>query len=534
MGKLSGKFGRNKSDSAPPSRYPSLVPTNGHFGTQYMMQPVSGVPNLPNAHASSMVHGHGPPGAPGAHGSIYWNGTQMGQPMQQIHGPMQPQQQPMPRGLTNPHGFMEFENQMQSESDQRVVNQPMDRPFNASAQPNNRGKKTGTSSKRESRYNQEDQRSSNGQRSRSARPYGRGVDTSPNAIPPPPSFHEAHGGRSYTRANIPNIVPPSPTHNFANGPQSSTLSGRQVVHPGFQTQNVEGSPIRPLQPNYATQAMHSPTYAPSPSIPKTPFISPGSNKMSMASPPISPAYDTHDGAGSPRLNMELSSSPRANGEMSGLPRQRAVTRSLSVGSCPREQVPQSTSQSPAPKRVHPPTNPSTPRRPNFSVCAKQGKRPYMEDESAIKVMDKYTLYGIFDGHSGGKASKYCCDHLLENIVKHMGPQLQHASIMAALHNGFRQTEAEFMDMAHRYGWDDGTTVLVVCVSSGAVHFAHCGDSRLALVTNATPSSQVLTEDHKPNFPREYQMITQRGGQVSPSHSTYLALATHVGYCDQEV
>ena len=54
-----------------------------------------------------------------------------------------------------------------------------------------------------------------------------------------------------------------------------------------------------------------------------------------------------------------------------------------------------------------------------SYWTERGGRPYQEDRhEELKgrgALDS-SLYGVFDGHGGDKASQYCKDHLLQHIL----------------------------------------------------------------------------------------------------------------------
>lgn len=148
---------------------------------------------------------------------------------------------------------------------------------------------------------------------------------------------------------------------------------------------------------------------------------------------------------------------------------------------------------------------------DFDVRREQGARPYLEDTFSHRPLEGGFLFGVFDGHGGSRAADFCKAHLLEMVAQRLDPRLE--NVPQALTAAFLQAEDKFMEMARPYSWTDGSTALVVCIAEGWLHVAHCGDTRLMLVREGVPSFAMLTEDHKPDNPREYQRIIQLGATV---------------------
>eukprot|EP00605_Chrysophyceae_sp_TOSAG23-4_P002007 GSChrysophyteH1.ASY1.ANO1.2221.1 assembled CDS len=165
-----------------------------------------------------------------------------------------------------------------------------------------------------------------------------------------------------------------------------------------------------------------------------------------------------------------------------------------------------------------------------------GKRPYQEDRHQElrgtskhpDIGDDCSLYGIFDGHGGYRASQYCKERLLQHIVasKHFPSRMTDA-IKAA----FYQTDAEFSANAKMRYLNDGSTALVVAINKRILYVGNAGDCRAILIKKpSTPlpltgntyqdkqnmyetDVEVLTSDHKPNRPDEEQRIKKLGGRV---------------------
>jgi len=146
----------------------------------------------------------------------------------------------------------------------------------------------------------------------------------------------------------------------------------------------------------------------------------------------------------------------------------------------------------------------------------QGWRDSMEDaHSIILKMDKhsnYSFFGIFDGHCGTAASKYCSQYLCTGIdeVEHLDDQNELTKQIIKIDNTFMND----------YFGDDGSTVIFTLIETKEtengvqykISVANIGDSRSVLGRNGTSIS--LSEDHKPNNTLEQKRIEEAGGHVT--------------------
>jgi serine/threonine protein phosphatase PrpC len=127
------------------------------------------------------------------------------------------------------------------------------------------------------------------------------------------------------------------------------------------------------------------------------------------------------------------------------------------------------------------------------------------------------LFGIFDGHRGGKASQYLHDHLqkvLSKTLVEFNPNgLTDAGIFAALKLTFVILDRDFRNANHpdRKTKKHGSTATVAMILDEKLWTANVGDSRTVL-DNAGAAIQ-LSEDAKPNDPYYKRNIEKRGGQV---------------------
>lgn len=143
----------------------------------------------------------------------------------------------------------------------------------------------------------------------------------------------------------------------------------------------------------------------------------------------------------------------------------------------------------------------------------KGHRPYMEDRYAVAVTKGSTnisLYGVFDGHGGSRASDFCVEFLLKNVSE--DPTYPNKP-EAALVNGFLKTDAQFLEIAKSGYFDDGTTAVVAMIEEEHIYVGNVGDSRAVLIRKNEKEPVELSRDHKPNRPDERNRIEGAGGIV---------------------
>ncbi|KAL4434407.1 hypothetical protein ABPG75_000848 [Micractinium tetrahymenae] len=167
----------------------------------------------------------------------------------------------------------------------------------------------------------------------------------------------------------------------------------------------------------------------------------------------------------------------------------------------------------------------------------KGMRPYMEDRHTIvssfqprtstgqAVQDGvYRAYAaVFDGHNGASAADHVADRLhhvlaAEHAMRTCtgeGPPAtalqEEERIAAALVHSFEAVDREIMTRCRLEGTKGGATGLVVLRVGNQLYAAHCGDTRAVMSRNG--EALRLTEDHKPNLPRERKRVEALGGRV---------------------
>ena len=147
-----------------------------------------------------------------------------------------------------------------------------------------------------------------------------------------------------------------------------------------------------------------------------------------------------------------------------------------------------------------------------SYWTEKGGRPYQEDRhSELKGSGIYdsSLYAVYDGHGGYKASQYCKEYLLKFVTS--DPMFTRDPVVA-LTNAFFKANAEFSDYAKSKMLNDGTTAVVGVIHNERIYVANAGDSR-GIVTQKGGKVMRMSIDHKPNREDEERRIKKLGGRV---------------------
>lgn len=166
-----------------------------------------------------------------------------------------------------------------------------------------------------------------------------------------------------------------------------------------------------------------------------------------------------------------------------------------------------------------------------------GARNSMEDSHHIQaVLDpkrhpQTSFFGIYDGHSGNKASTYCKDNLHDKIAQI--PNLtDHKSICDTVVEFDREMLQSWTTISgkrtHRQP-RDGTTCIFALVSTSStasnsssstllqnmwnITVVNVGDCRALLLRTSDKSVVPLSEDHTPSNPTERERIERAGGNV---------------------
>lgn len=157
----------------------------------------------------------------------------------------------------------------------------------------------------------------------------------------------------------------------------------------------------------------------------------------------------------------------------------------------------------------------------------QGRRPYNEDEYNIInnlnckdiTIHKVGYFGLFDGHGGGKISKFCKKNLhkyfIDNeiISKPPSKSKDYDKYIIKTYSSIQNKLSEYEKEAKTVG----STALVVIVyekeKKKYCKIANLGDCR-AIMCNEYNIAVQLTKDHKPTSFEEYKRILSENGKIT--------------------
>lgn len=185
---------------------------------------------------------------------------------------------------------------------------------------------------------------------------------------------------------------------------------------------------------------------------------------------------------------------------------------------------------------------------SWASCDMQGWRTGMED-AHICITDLakmetgrngdwagLALFGVLDGHGGEQVAKFCQHHLPKELcsmpLTSKGSQALALELERHLTDAFHRMDEMLRDSRNLQELKSytnrsagtpvdsvrivdprhvGCTACVCCVTEEFVVVANAGDSRAVLCRSG--KAIALSEDHKPNDPRERKRITNGGGTV---------------------
>ncbi|XP_026155079.1 protein phosphatase 1D [Mastacembelus armatus] len=136
------------------------------------------------------------------------------------------------------------------------------------------------------------------------------------------------------------------------------------------------------------------------------------------------------------------------------------------------------------------------------------------------------FFAVFDGHGGSEAAQFARDYLWEFMKKQRGFWSDcDREVCAAIRKGFVACHhamwkklPEWPKTMTGLPSTSGTTASVVVIRGNRMYVAHVGDSAVVLGVQDDPSIPFIravevTQDHKPELPRERERIEGLGGSV---------------------
>ncbi|KAK1785994.1 hypothetical protein P4O66_017746, partial [Electrophorus voltai] len=176
--------------------------------------------------------------------------------------------------------------------------------------------------------------------------------------------------------------------------------------------------------------------------------------------------------------------------------------------------------------------PAEPGAPATPVTAAEGPR-LTENDGRRSAESRHTgppravaFYAVFDGHGGPDAACYAREHLWDLIKKQRGFwSRDDEEVCTAIRKGFIACHhamwkklPEWPRTATGLPSTSGTTASIAVIRRDRLYVAHVGDSAVVLGVQDGPSEDTLraeevTQDHKPELPKERKRIEALGGSV---------------------
>lgn len=151
-----------------------------------------------------------------------------------------------------------------------------------------------------------------------------------------------------------------------------------------------------------------------------------------------------------------------------------------------------------------------------------GRRTVNEDKYNVFInlnnetsrrYNKINLLGIYDGHGGGKISKYLEDNILRYFISN---KLKYPLTESYINKVFNIIQNDLVKNYNNISYSQGSTCLIVIIykynDKKYIHTINLGDCRAIICSNNIPIP--LTKDHKPEWYDEKNRIEQLGGKIT--------------------
>ncbi|XP_056141073.1 protein phosphatase 1D-like [Lampris incognitus] len=149
-----------------------------------------------------------------------------------------------------------------------------------------------------------------------------------------------------------------------------------------------------------------------------------------------------------------------------------------------------------------------------------------EKVASHRARRSVAFFAVFDGHGGREAAHFAQDHLWDLLKRQRGFwSKDHGEVCAALRKGFIACHhamwkklPEWPKTLTGLPSTSGTTASVIVIRGVHMYVAHVGDSAVVVGVKDNDSDITLqalevTQDHKPELPKEKERIERLGGSV---------------------
>ena len=145
------------------------------------------------------------------------------------------------------------------------------------------------------------------------------------------------------------------------------------------------------------------------------------------------------------------------------------------------------------------------------IVISQVKKPA---SSKMKTWPKISYFGIFDGHGGEGCANYLRDNFLNILIENKNFPFD---IKMSLSETFEKVEDNFFKEKcndHLEKCDkSGSCALISLIFDNKIYLANIGDSRAIMSVNGGTKVKQLTNDHKPNNPKEFERAIKNGSKI---------------------
>ncbi|KAM4566453.1 protein phosphatase, Mg2+/Mn2+ dependent, 1Da [Odontesthes bonariensis] len=164
----------------------------------------------------------------------------------------------------------------------------------------------------------------------------------------------------------------------------------------------------------------------------------------------------------------------------------------------------------------------------FVKTSSPGSRspPRLQPSTTSSSRRSVAFFAVFDGHGGREAAQFARDYLWDFMKKQRGFWSDcDREVCAAISKGFVACHhamwkklPEWPKTLTGLPSTSGTTASVVVIRGNRMYVAHVGDSAVVLGVQDDPivpfiRAEEVTQDHKPELPRERERIEGLGGSV---------------------
>jgi serine/threonine protein phosphatase PrpC len=155
---------------------------------------------------------------------------------------------------------------------------------------------------------------------------------------------------------------------------------------------------------------------------------------------------------------------------------------------------------------------------HVTACSIQGYRDSMEDFYDIYyIKEKFLGVGVYDGHSGSSISEKLSYEFIKSLYKKIN-DIQYNNTENYIDEINKMIKLFFINYDNILRQSnfirEGSTAVILLLINDYIFIANCGDSRCVLYNGHAIT--IMTKDHKPNDPIEFERISKTNHFVSES------------------